>query len=171
MAILSVNLQFGPVWSELDYPPRADYFLHDFPVRGFYFWQFRWSKNPEKRIYIWPVVGELITEKPLLGYGLENLRTVFPTADLASFHGIKNLQVDRAHNYILDLLFFSGSLGFLLWLWMVILLSRRAKSDLLLSALVLYLVWALFQNQSVVELIYFWMLVGVITVDNNLNMS
>jgi len=166
VGILSINLHFGPLWTELDYPPRIDYFFHDFPVRGFYFWQFRWSANPEKRIYIWPVVGDLIVRRPILGYGLENLETVFPTADLAQFHGIKNLTVDRSHNYTLDLLFFSGFLGFLVWLLLVILMFRRVRSGSILSALVLYLIWIQFQNQSVVELIFFWMLEGLINIDN-----
>ena len=106
-----------------------------------------------------------------LGYGLENISSAFSsyfgrfnvnTLNSASFHGLKNLVVDRSHNYTLDLLFFSGILGFLAWIVLVWQLFRKIKSKVLLASLIIYLVWIQLQIQSVVHLMYFWLLVGLI---------
>lgn len=160
--MLSLYYQVGFVWKELDQPTKIDYYNYQFPDRGFYFWQFGWSNNPEKRIYIWPVVGEIILKKPINGYGMENLIKVFPTAKLASLHGIKDLGVDRSHNFILDLLVFSGIGGLLFWVILLVLLWVKSKSAIFKLSLFIYIIWSFFQNQSIVNLIYFWLLAGMI---------
>lgn len=149
----------------------------------------------EKRYYLWQVIGELIIKNPLLGYGLENIGVSFSNYFVINKHsifeenlnlkpfmfGLKDLNVDRSHNYSLDLLMFSGILGLLSWLILVVMLflklgqkvNDRSKFVLLTSLLV-YLVWIQFQNQSVIQLLYFWLLVGLIDsnteVDKRLSM-
>lgn len=152
----------GILWEELGKPWRPAWFAHEFPDRGFFLWQLRWSDHPEKRIYIWPVVGDLVFKRPILGYGLENLPVVFATSKLAQFHGIKDLGVDRSHNIILDLLFSSGVFGLLSWGLLAGFLFRKTKSAVLLAALFIYLVWVQVQNQSVVHLIYFWLAAALV---------
>lgn len=140
------------------------------------------TKNPdltkvsvEKRAYIWPVAWQLVKQKPLIGYGLENIGQAFSNYFEANKHplfeenlnispvliSLKELNIDRSHNYFLDLLLFSGIPGLLVWIFLVAVLLFRSKGILLVS-LITYLVWAQFQNQSIVHLVYFWLLVGII---------
>lgn len=127
---------------------------------------------PEKRAVFWPVLFEQYSKKWIAGYGLENIDTSF--AKYEKFHeqrspayfGIKNLIVDRSHNYILDLLIFSGIFGTLIWILLVVSLLRKAKGVLLLS-LIIYLLWIQLQNQSVVHLMYFWLVAGLIDQQSN----
>lgn len=135
------------------------------------------KESVEKRVYIWPLAVQLFLQKPLTGYGLENISQAFFNYFTSNKHPIfeenlsispvlislKELNIDRSHNYILDLLLFSGSLGFFTWIYLVALLFWKAKhSKILLVSLITYLIWTAFQNQSVVQLIYFWLLVGLI---------
>lgn len=127
------------------------------------------DNSPEKRYLLWPIITEFISKRPFLGYGLENLSTIFPTYQRfdeqrnPAYYGIKNLVVDRSHNYILDLLFSSGILGLVAWgILILFVLTKAARNKVLLSALIIYLIWIQLQNQSVVQLIYFWLLVGLV---------
>lgn len=126
------------------------------------------SKNaPEKRILIWQVAASQIPNRPLLGYGLESFRYAYqdyfskrPNTSDKAFLNMKNLIVDRAHNYTLDLFIFSG-IGGVLWIILVFSLIKRARGVLLIS-LLLYLVWIQVQIQSVIHLMYFWVLAAFI---------
>ncbi|MBI2600340.1 O-antigen ligase family protein [Candidatus Daviesbacteria bacterium] len=130
----------------------------------------------EKRVYLWPSLVQVILQKPLTGYGLENISLSLSTYFQQNKHQIfeenlkinpvlislKNLNIDRAHNYILDLVLFSGLSGLVSWLILVVLLLKRTKKDYFLVSLIIYLVWTQFQIQSIVHLVYFWLLVGLI---------
>lgn len=130
----------------------------------------------EKRYYFWPILWEFVLQRPVLGYGLENIAPVFNRYFETNKHilfeenlkvkpylfGLKDLYLDRSHNYILDLLLFSGILGLLAWIYLVALLFWKTKRNkILLVSLIMYLIWTAFQNQSVVHLIYFWLIVGL----------
>lgn len=140
-------------------------------------------ESVEKRAYIWPIAWQLINIKPLAGYGLENINQAFFSYFEVNKHslfeenlkispvliGLKDLNIDRSHNYPLDLLLFSGVFGLLGWLGLVSLLFWKLiqnyhdqNNKVLLVSLLTYLVWVQFQNQSIVHLIYFWFLVGFI---------
>lgn len=148
------------------------------------------TKNPdltresvEKRAYIWPVAWQLIKQKPLTGYGLENIAQSFSNYFETNKHKIfeenlnispvlislKELNIDRSHNYILDLLLFSGGIGLLAWVILIGILfwkqsqsQDKRKKGVLFVALIIYLIWIQFQNQSIVNLVYFWLLMGLI---------
>lgn len=148
------------------------------------------TKNPdltkesvEKRAYIWPEAFTIALQKPVLGYGLENIDKSFAGYFEQNKHAIfeenlqispvlislKDLNIDRSHNYILDLLLFSGALGVVTWLGLLWVLFKKLRQNVhdreqnvLLVSLITYLVWIQFQNQSIVHLIYFWLLVGLI---------
>lgn len=131
--------------------------------------------SPEKRVFILPGVLELIAQKPILGYGLENLHPTFRnykqgisvnTLNDPIHHTVKNLYIDRSHNYILDLLFFGGAVLLVSWLYLIFILLKHAKNEILLSGLLIYLIWIQFQVQSVVHLMYFWLLVGLIDIED-----
>lgn len=120
--------------------------------------------SPERRYYIWPVMVELTKENFFRGVGLENIDVAWSnffkkinwnsnriSGDYNPFiYSLKNLNVDRAHNYFLDLLLFSGVIGFLGYIGLIGVVLRKIKSKVLLSSL----------------LMYFWLLVGLIDKDD-----
>lgn len=123
---------------------------------------------PERRSYVWYVVADRILKRPLTGYGLENLEVAFSSykvqsgSDFAPL-SVKNLHVDRAHNYILDILSFSGILGLLAWGVLIWSLLKAPKPPVLAATLILYLLWVQVQNQSIVHLLLFWLVAGLIS--------
>lgn len=139
-------------------------------------------KNPylltdslEKRVYIWPILWFQFIQKPILGYGLENIARAFSSYKASAdywqpiFLAAKDLLVDRSHNYSLDLLVFSGISALVCWLILVVSLYKTLiqkynfnTKNILLVSLTTYLIWVQFQNQSIVHLIYFWLLAGLI---------
>lgn len=128
------------------------------------------SQNaPEKRILIWQVGLTQIINRPITGYGLESFRDVYKdyfskisVADDKAIINRKNIVVDRTHNYILDLLVFSGVVGALLWIMLVLSLLKRARGVVIISLLI-YIIWVQIQIQSIAHLIYFWSLAAVIS--------
>lgn len=133
------------------------------------------KNSPEKRIFIWPIFVQLILERPLMGYGMENLKDAYSayflkfnpeTTQLPPyFFTLKNIVVDRAHNYPMDLLISSGVFGLVGWGVALFYMRKKARTKYIASSLLIYLAWVQFQNQSVVNLIQFWFLAGLISVD------
>lgn len=138
---------------------------------------------PEKRIHIFSASFKLALNKPLTGYGLENINQGFSDYFTKNKHilfeenlkiepaliSLKDLNIDRTHNYILDLALFSGIFGIFSWLLLVFLLLKKLllsevslENNILWLGLITYLVWVQFQNQSIVHLLYFWFLAGAI---------
>lgn len=167
---LSLNLSSGFVWKEFIQPTTVS--NPDLT-----------RESAEKRAYIWPVAWQLVIQKPVLGYGLENISQAFSNYFVKNKHtlfeenlnispvliSLKDLNIDRTHNYILDLLLFSGILGLSAWIGVVILLIKKLKTEfsnpyknILLISLITYLAWIQFQNQSIVHLLYLWLLMGLI---------
>jgi len=141
------------------------------------------KESVEKRAYIWPEALKIAWQKPLTGYGLENIGQAFADYFEENKHplfeenlkvspvliSLKELSINRSHSYVLDLLLFSGVIGLLGWLGLVGVLLNKLRQNIhdreqnvLLISLITYLVWVQFQNQSVVHLLYFWLLVGLI---------
>lgn len=137
----------------------------------------------EKRAYIWPVLINLSLQKPTLGYGIDNIASSFTNYFIERRHllfeetnsvsdvliRLKDLRIDRTHNYTLDLMLFSGIFGVLSWILLVFLLLKKILSsnttlenNTLLLGFLTYLIWIQFQNQSIVHLLYFWFLTGAI---------
>lgn len=134
------------------------------------------KESVEKRVYIWPQFLKIAQEKVLTGYGLENINVAFHDYFKANKHSIfeenlkispvlislKDLNIDRTHSYILDLFLFSGILGVLTWIILIVLLIKKGRKNFLIVPLITYLIWIQFQNQSLVHLIYFWLIAGLI---------
>ncbi|MCK9597301.1 O-antigen ligase family protein [Candidatus Pacearchaeota archaeon] len=110
------------------------------------------------RPVVWQISGELIKEKPILGYGMENFETAFASkANLSLFyasHG-KELRFDKAHSIIWDTLISGGLLGLLSYLGIFaavvyFLWKKRNKFWLFSSFLCLFLAYFL-QNLTVFD--------------------
>lgn len=137
---------------EIDQPQRTEWLI---------------DNSPEKRIYLWGGIFISIFRRPILGYGLENIAVAFPTyqpyeSRPPQFHKLKDLTIDRSHNYLLDLLVYAGAVGLLSWILMVGKMFRSSNTKTYLIVLVLYLIWTQIQIQSVVHLLYFWFLQGLL---------
>lgn len=148
---LSFKYSSGLIWNEVTS-------LHQYKLLNY---------SAERRGYIWPIILDLISQKPIFGYGLENLSIIFSNYDVKLpypfyFYDIKNLLVDRSHNYILDLAIFGGVISLGSWLILNLTLVLKNKNRFLFFALLIYLIWIQFQIQSIVHLIYFWLIVGLI---------
>lgn len=135
----------------------------------------------ENRLYIWPQVVKIGLQKPF-GYGLENIDQAyslyFQTNKYTFFETNPNystilvqltgLKLNRTHNYLLDLFLFSGWLSVFCWTSLIVILYLKIQKlnipgrNIYLVSLITYLVWVQFQNQSIVQLVYFWLLVGII---------
>lgn len=82
-------------------------------------------QSVEKRVYIWPVARQVFLQRPIFGYGLEDINKSFVNYFKINNHilfeansnvspvliSLKELNIDRTHNYLLDLLLFSGVFG------------------------------------------------------------
>jgi O-antigen ligase len=126
----------------------------------------------EKRIYILPVIFRGSLERPFAGFGLDSIDLLYRSqfADFKpeirdyppKYFNLMNLAVDRSHNYFLDLFVFAGILGLGFYLYLNYLLLKKPAPIYLKITLVLYLVWVQFQVQSIVHLIFFWLILGLI---------
>ncbi len=122
----------------------------------------------ERRAYIWLFITDIIQKKPITGYGLDNLIGVFPTAmnelnpKPAYYFTVKNMTVDRAHNYLLDLLVSGGIVVFSAWMVWYFLLIAKAKSRWELVFLGIFFIYLQFQIQSIVHLVLFYTVAGLI---------
>ncbi len=122
----------------------------------------------ERRAFIWPVVTQLVLQRPLLGYGLDNLGQAYATYEAPrkiwgiDTIGVSALVVDRSHNLILDLLIFSGVVGLCSFIYLLIQLLHHIKHGVAFAFIITFLLWMCFQNPSAVHLIFFWLVVGLI---------
>lgn len=88
----------------------------------FYFSNIRNIQGPynfESRTKYVKVATLAILEKPILGYGLESIDEVFDQGYKNMGINLEGLMIDRSHNFILDILLWSGILGlipFSVWL-------------------------------------------------------
>ena len=131
----------------------------------------------ERRIHIFPVLIEEYSKSPLLGFGIDSVSTLYKShfagfkPELKNYSplyfNLMNLNIDRSHNYFLDLLIFSGVLGLAGYFCLLYLVLRKSAPDYLKVVLILYLVWVQFQVQSIAHLLLFWLVAGL--VDNSVN--
>lgn len=126
------------------------------------------NSNAQKRIYIWQVALEQISKKPLQGYGLESINLVFPkTYDFnhpkpAFYHSIKDLNIDNTHNIILNLLIWGGGVALVFFTYLYIQMYVKTKNSTYKTFLIIFLLWSLVQNLSIIHLILFFLMIAVI---------
>lgn len=133
------------------------------------------SGSLAQRLYIWNRTLDLIPARPLLGWGIETLREVFPydRPSLVSVFGVRPIVVDKAHNDLLQMAVSIGVPGAAVYaaVWVLIVssasrLRRRAagESQLLaagwLAAVTAYLTQVQFSFSVVALAPLVWLLAG-----------
>ncbi len=133
------------------------------------------SGSVGQRVYIWSRTIDAIRSRPVLGWGLETLRDVFPyeREGLVKHFGYRPIIIDEAHNDVLQMAVSIGVPGALIYVvfWFCILstaarILRRASgaSRMLaagwLAAVVAYLVQAQFSFSTVAIAPVVWLLAG-----------
>ncbi len=141
------------IWKEVREPAKNEWLVNN---------------SPEKRVLIWNVISKLVFQRWLLGYGLDNIDTAyanyfaglnFNSVTDPAYYSLKNIRVNRAHSYPLDILMFSGAVGFMAWLFLIYTCLKKARSWQRVFLLV-YLAWTLVQIQSTAHLMLFYFVLG-----------
>lgn len=160
---ISIYTKSGFFWKEIVEPRTNQWLL---------------SHSPSKRTYVWEISAELFKQRILLGYGLENIETAYSDffknldynfVKVPYYYSLKDLSVNRSHNLILDILLFSGVGGLVAWIFLNIFVlkklnaSKLPHSKYLITGMLIFLFWTMFQNYSIIQLIYFWTLVGIVS--------
>lgn len=133
----------------------------------------RWTA--ENRLIITQRSVELIGQKPVTGYGLENFSLAFPSVVNQSDLGLKDIAVDSSHNLFLDLGAQIGLVGLALFLIIIVLSSvlglKRARQastnekDFIKTAISVCLAFIIihqFSPNSIVPMVLFWISLGII---------
>ena len=125
-----------------------------------------------KRVFIWTRTIDLITQRPWLGYGIENMAEPFGAQfrdDMKEIFGF-SLTVDKAHNEYLQVAVDSGIpslIAYMLFLASLLFESYKKllhdkRNIFILAATLGYLSQALF-SFSVISVVYlFWTLLGIL---------
>ncbi|MBI4035768.1 O-antigen ligase family protein [Candidatus Daviesbacteria bacterium] len=130
----------------------------------------------ENRLLIAQRSVQLVLQKPLTGYGLENFSLAFPAVVNSQDLGLKDIVVDSSHNLFLDLAVQLGLVGLGLFLASVSsalitglkrLKSADIESQQLIKAAICVVITFLSMHQfsvvSVVPMVLFWVSLGIIT--------
>lgn len=164
--VFSLNQSSGLVWDEV-LKPLSQTGVENYQV--------------ERRIYIIPVLLEEYSRSPLMGFGIDSINSLYK-GHFAGFKpelknypplyfNLMNLNIDRSHNYFLDLLIFSGILGLAGYVCLIYFVFKKPAPSYMKVVLLLYLIWVQFQVQSIVQMIIFWLVLGIVdkkaTVDTN----
>jgi len=136
------------------------------------------DRSLEQKMYIWTHVLPLIEERPVFGWGFNNLAGRLPGAGSPEYERLfGSVVVDIAHNDVLQYAFSVGLAGLAayLWIWFVTLraCARTIRSrtfvgtvrlDVGLAAgLAAYLVWVQFGWTHIGPANVFWVLAGIAT--------
>ena len=125
-----------------------------------------WEKAGSARAELWKYGIQLFLEKPILGYGPENLEQEY-----ARF----NIDQDRPHNLIIQLATTSGIIGLLLYCTSIgIIIIRGIKKirekesigKVVLFVVIAYLISAMFGNSMYYTSPYFFIFLGWLMKDN-----
>lgn len=156
LTLTSIRYKVGPVWAEFIQPQNQLWIEQN---------------SPEKRIFIWQIALKVISSRPLFGVGLENFDLSYADYFKSLNYSIlqdprsltlKDLTVNRAHSYLLDLLVWGGVVSFLSWTYLFYLILKKSlKNRAFLNYLIIFLIYSAIQIQSISHLILFWTIIGL----------
>ena len=133
------------------------------------------SGSVASRLFIWQRTFDLIRTRPLLGWGIETLREIFPYERnvLVRYFGLRPVIIDRAHNDTLHMAVSVGVPGTVAYVvfWLLVIAAavrvwrRESGADRMiaagwLGALTGYLIQAQFSFSSVALTPIIWLLAG-----------
>lgn len=125
------------------------------------------NNSAERRIFVYRISLDAFLKKPLIGYGVDNIPASLKPLYLdkeakpSFYHSLRNLNIERSHNYYLDILLFSGLPALILYLTLIVSFYLSTNSQVIKIGLVLFSIWSLFQIHSSINLLYFWILFGM----------
>lgn len=129
----------------------------------------KWSA--ENRFQITEKSLQLISQRPLVGYGIENFSLAFSQVVKPADLGLKDIVVDSSHNLFLDLSVNLGVIGLILFLTILILtitLGLKNHSEdrdfikVALAVVIGFIIIHQFSPVSIVPLTLFWIAMGII---------
>lgn len=112
----------------------------------------------ENREVIWKHSLDLIFQNPIIGYGAESNEKIFDKAFFESGFPLSNLIIDRSHNLFLDITLWSGLVGLIFFLGLLIesyKIIDIERKKVLLS----FLIYSMFQPLSVAHWILFILII------------
>jgi len=154
--VLSYIYKAGVVWKEIGEPQEL-------------LWQ--QQNSPEKRIFIWEIASKVFLQNPILGVGLENFDLAYANYFKAINYNtlqdpkdltLKDLVVNRAHSYPLDLAVWGGLVTLIIWSLLIFYSLKYSNNKYILTFFTIYLIWSLVQIESITHLILFWSVLGFI---------
>lgn len=121
----------------------------------------------ENRLLITQKSIQLIQQKPILGYGIENFSLAFPAIIIGKDIGLKDIVVDSSHNLFLDLAVQTGLVGLGLFLiFLAVTFIQGLKHDAFVKAALLstiaFVVIHQFSPYSAVPMSLFWLCLGAL---------
>ena len=133
------------------------------------------SGSVASRVYFWQGAVQAISERPILGYGLENQEQVlakYYSKDWGVFGNV-NAQTNRAHNLVLDICLTTGLFGLVIFLSLIYLFYRYAWQNIksknheffnlaVITGFSTYLISLLFGFSFVAGQVYFWMFLALV---------
>lgn len=117
-------------------------------------WQERNESLFENRWLIWNLGIKAVLEKPILGYGAEELIDVYNKQFKEMGRELAGVMVDRSHNLFLDIVLFSGIAGlmvFLKWFWESI---EKIKERWRIASIIGFLIFSFFQPLGVAHWVF-----------------
>ena len=112
------------------------------------------------RMKLWKGALTLAKDKPLIGYGPSSTYKLYPKVEVRS---------DVPHNFILEVLVFDGGICLILYISLIIVLivfnikGKNRINNILLLAMLSYLVSALFGNMTFYTSPYFCIIMGMLS--------
>ncbi len=116
------------------------------------------------RFYAWRVAWQAFLERPVFGWGWENFYYAFNKYYEPSLlrWGFPETYFDKTHNVYLEFLSTTGLLGFLAYLWFLVVVFRKAKSLWLKTLLVIYYVHNFFAFDTLSGYLMFFVVLAFI---------
>lgn len=132
------------------------------------------ARSVSTRIVMWPAVLRQMRDRPVFGYGPETFPIAFPKYAPKELLTLENFQqsADRAHNEFLDMMVSNGSIGFISWIFFLVVIlsigfrSRDFHSVAASSGIIGLLTANQFGFSTTVHLMVFWLFVAAILLLN-----
>ena len=126
-----------------------------FIIAGIIMVYYQKNESPfESRYLIWTLGLKAFMEKPLFGYGAENIMTAYDQQYRLIDRPLLGLMVDRSHNLPLDILLFSGIAGFFVFVKWLYNRLKESKDDWQSYSLLGLFLFSFFQPLSLIHWVF-----------------